>query len=209
MVDMQNATLAGGVSIGAVADHYLGGGGALAVGACAGVLSTCGYVYAQPWLEERAGLFDTCGVHNLHGMPGVLGGLVAALSALAAGNREAYGDEGAWAVFAKLEGGRSPAEQAAIQIAALTTTLAVAVSSGLAAGKLCAPETGLLDGPPSELFNDVASFEVPADGPVPTSDDLDVSVGEPVDGDWQANMSGKGGPVKRGKAPGAQGDYLA
>ena len=42
MVDVQNATLAGGVTIGAVADHYLGGGGALFIGAAAG-LSTSGW----------------------------------------------------------------------------------------------------------------------------------------------------------------------
>jgi ammonium transporter Rh len=65
MVDIQNATLAGGVTIGAVADHYLGGGGALLVGAAAGTLSTFGYVHIQPWLEDKIGLYDTCGVNNV------------------------------------------------------------------------------------------------------------------------------------------------
>jgi ammonium transporter Rh len=51
------------------------------VGVCAGILSTVGYVFITPALEKRIGLKDTCGVHNLHGMPGVLGGLVAALVA--------------------------------------------------------------------------------------------------------------------------------
>ncbi|KAK9819226.1 hypothetical protein WJX74_009394 [Apatococcus lobatus] len=39
--------------------------------------------FLTPWLEERIGLRcpDTCGVHNLHGMPGLLGGLTAALVA--------------------------------------------------------------------------------------------------------------------------------
>lgn len=32
-----------------------------------------------PALESHFGLRDTCGVHNLHGMPGLLGGIVAAV----------------------------------------------------------------------------------------------------------------------------------
>ena len=32
------------------------------------------YVYIQPKLQEVIGLEDTCGIHNLHAMPGFLGG---------------------------------------------------------------------------------------------------------------------------------------
>jgi ammonium transporter Rh len=50
-------------------------------------MSTCGYVKLSPKLESCIGLRDTCGVHNLHGLPGILGGLSAALaSVLAAGS---------------------------------------------------------------------------------------------------------------------------
>ena len=46
------------------------------VGLAAGAISTLGFFFLSPLLEEKAGLGDTCGVHNLHGIPGLLGGLV-------------------------------------------------------------------------------------------------------------------------------------
>merc|ERR1719311_1277986 len=70
-VPIQNATLAGGVAIGATA-NLVGPFGAVVVGALAGLLSTLGFVKATfEW--------DTCGIHNLHGMPGILGGIVSIL----------------------------------------------------------------------------------------------------------------------------------
>ena len=46
------------------------------VGLAAGTISTLGFAMLSPLLEEKTGLGDTCGVHNLHGIPGLLGGLV-------------------------------------------------------------------------------------------------------------------------------------
>lgn len=39
----------------------------------------CACRQLTPALESHIGLRDTCGVHNLHGMPGLLGGIVAAV----------------------------------------------------------------------------------------------------------------------------------
>ena len=46
---------------------------ALIVGFLAGTISICGYRFLLPILEKAVGLHDTCGVHNLHGMTGILG----------------------------------------------------------------------------------------------------------------------------------------
>jgi ammonium transporter Rh len=76
--DMANASLAGGVCIGATC-NLVSAPGAFLIGLVAGTLCVVGYVLVQPRLLAYLGVADTCGVHNLHGMPGVLGGLVAIL----------------------------------------------------------------------------------------------------------------------------------
>ncbi|SFN22327.1 ammonium transporter [Nitrosomonas communis] len=76
MVDMANAALAGGVAIGSVCD-VVSPIGAFGIGLLAGTVSVLGYVFLLPLLESRFKIVDTCGVHNLHGMPGLLGGFSA------------------------------------------------------------------------------------------------------------------------------------
>jgi ammonium transporter Rh len=78
MVDMANAALAGGVAIGSVCD-VVAPAGAFGIGLLAGTVSVLGYVFLQPILESKFKIVDTCGVHNLHGIPGLLGGLSAFL----------------------------------------------------------------------------------------------------------------------------------
>lgn len=74
-VDIQNATLAGGVSIGAIANLNIQPCGALIVGCVAGMVSAVGYNKVQTILLNSFGLHDSCGIHNLHGMPSLLGGI--------------------------------------------------------------------------------------------------------------------------------------
>jgi ammonium transporter Rh len=75
--DIANASLAGGVAVGATC-NVLTPGAAFVVGAIAGFVCVTGYVFIQPLLQKAFKSVDTCGVHNLHGMPGVVGGIVAA-----------------------------------------------------------------------------------------------------------------------------------
>lgn len=78
MADMVNASLAGGVAIGATC-NLVSTPVAFLIGLLAGTLCVAGYVFVQPRLESRFKIVDTCGVHNLHGMPGLAGGLIAVL----------------------------------------------------------------------------------------------------------------------------------
>jgi len=75
IADMANAALAGGVAIGATC-NVVTPAMAFGIGLLAGAVCVLGYVFVQPALEARLKVVDTCGVHNLHGMPGLLGGLI-------------------------------------------------------------------------------------------------------------------------------------
>jgi ammonium transporter Rh len=76
IADIANASLAGGVAIGATVANITPGWSML-IGLLAGAISVVGYTLIQPRLQKFTGGIDTCGVHNLHGMPGVLGGIAA------------------------------------------------------------------------------------------------------------------------------------
>lgn len=74
--DIANAALAGGVCIGSTCSTA-NPGFSMVIGICAGVLSTLGFAVIAPKVCKLIRGVDTCGVHNLHGMPGLLGGLFA------------------------------------------------------------------------------------------------------------------------------------
>jgi len=74
--DIANAALAGGVAIGS-ACSTVNPGFAMVIGMTAGLVSTLGFTIIAPKVNKLIHGTDTCGVHNLHGMPGILGGLSA------------------------------------------------------------------------------------------------------------------------------------
>lgn len=135
MVDIQNATLAGGVAVGSASDLVIGPWGAILLGVVAGVISVLGYTVIQPWLQRNHIVHDTCGVHNLHGMPGILGGIGGACSAAVTGDTT-YGEGIATIYSARDPAGdnRSAVEQGGYQVAALVTTLAISIVGGILVG---------------------------------------------------------------------------
>lgn len=147
-VDIQNATLAGGVSIGCVANLSIGPVGAICMGIVTSLVSTYGFNVVQPWLEEK-GLHDTCGIHNLHGMPSLIGALASIIVAIANKDtdRAIYGED-----YADSQWWR--------QLVGIFATMALAISTGLATGWLVAKLK-----PPQTVsdFNDNAYWEVADD----------------------------------------------
>jgi len=174
MVHLQNATLAGGVAVGASADLYLSPAGAIIVGCLAGILSVCGYEFLSDWMEEKLGITDTCGVHNLHGMPGVLAAFVSAI-AIAASEGHGYyveecADEDTMAMSTTGAtssgigcdgypfGDYTYGEQAGYQILALVVTMFMAIFFGLITGFILSKMAR-----PENEYMDVDNFEVPGE----------------------------------------------
>ncbi|KAG9489146.1 hypothetical protein GDO78_005247 [Eleutherodactylus coqui] len=165
MVHIQNATLAGGVAVGTAAEMYLTMYGALIVGFICGIVSTLGYVYLSPFLSSKLGLHDTCGINNLHGMPGIIGGIVGAVTAACAtvgvytldGMNEMFRFTGDFA-------GRSPSTQGGYQAAGIFVSLAFAFVGGTIVGLILKLP---IWGEPSDenCFVDVVYWELPEEEP--------------------------------------------
>lgn len=159
MVDIQNATLAGGVTIGAVGNFVMTPAIALALGIIAGIVSTFGYVYIQPFLQNKIGLTDTCGVMNLHGMPAIIGAIASALLTYSATTENYGADENITEIFPAMPE-RSASAQAGIQITCTIITMVFATVTGILTGFIVTRIDPITD---DELFfNDKSAFNVPA-----------------------------------------------
>jgi ammonium transporter Rh len=108
--DIANATLAGGVSIGALCARPDFFAGSFVIGLAAGALSAFGFAVLQSRLQAVLRKIDTCGVLYLHGLPGLLGGLAALLFLATPG----------------------------IQITGIAVTVALALAAGFVSGKILA-----------------------------------------------------------------------
>lgn len=139
MVHIQNATLAGGVAVGTCADMSIQPFGAMLIGITAGIISTLGFKFLTPILASKLGIQDTCGVHNLHGMPGILGGLAGIVAA----------------ALQKKDG-----VTAAMQAGGLASSLGIALVGGLITGLIM--KIPFWSQPPDQnCFDDSIYWEVP------------------------------------------------
>ncbi|CAF0965964.1 unnamed protein product [Rotaria sordida] len=159
IIHIQNATLAGGVAIGTVADKNIGLFGAMIIGSLAGTISTLGYKYLLELLKKFR-IHDTCGVHNLHGMPGVLAGL-AGIVVASMPSKSFYHEN---LTHKCLSGGehRTVSVQAGYQCAGLLLTLGMAIIGGLLTGILL--RLPIFSTPNNDsYFDDSLNWHVPQD----------------------------------------------
>ncbi|CAL8359665.1 unnamed protein product [Lota lota] len=170
MVHIQNATLAGGVAVGTAAEFMLMPYGSLIVGFICGIVSTLGYIFLTPFLEKHLKIQDTCGIHNLHAMPGVIGGIVGAITAASA-TESVYGREGLINTF-DFKGNFKdvvPSIQGGLQAAGLCVALIFGIGGGILVG--CILRLPIWGDPEDDnCFDDHAYWELPEDeesiGPV-------------------------------------------
>ena len=152
MMDIANATLAGGVAVGSAADLMIGPGAALLVGVTGGTVSTLGFIYLTPFLESKFGLTDTCGVINLHGTPGIIGSLAGIIS-IGTSGRSVYGQE-----FDDIfpQGN----DQWKFQLAGLVTSFAIMSTTGLLVGFVVKKLTAFQIRSKEDMYGDHSNFEI-------------------------------------------------
>lgn len=156
MDDILNATLAGGVAIGAPSGVLVNPGVAVLFGVIAGTVSTLGYIKLTDKLFNTRGLHDTCGVNNLHGIPGILGAIFSALVIASyqiwPGFDKEYGK-----YFDPTAGSRSFIGQALIQLLCSLVTILIAAIFGAIAGFIMSSSYNFRN---QEFYEDKEYFEV-------------------------------------------------
>lgn len=187
MADVQNVTLAGGVTVGASVDMMISPGIAYVLGMLGCTACMLGYRYLSPFLAKRLRIQDQCGIHNLHGLTGLIS-TIAAICAILLANEETYGPS-LYQTFpyrAPQEGdprlaelqnlipglepglGRTAQEQALYQLAALGSAIAMAAVGGVLTGLVL--KLPYLASPSDEYcFDDELFFIVPLDDQEPES----------------------------------------
>ncbi|XP_037534854.1 ammonium transporter Rh type B-like [Nematolebias whitei] len=181
MADIQNVTLAGGVTVGASVDMMISPVAAYALGVMGCIACFFGYKYLTPFLAQRMRIQDQCGIHNLHGLTGLISS-TAGICAILLASEETYGPS-LYEIFshrAPPEGdpkllelqelipglkpglGRTAQEQALYQVAAVFSTIAASAVGGLLTGLVIKLP---FMAPPSDedCFDDKLFFNMPSD----------------------------------------------
>ncbi|KAM9362241.1 ammonium transporter Rh type B-like [Symphorus nematophorus] len=181
MADIQNVTLAGGVTVGASVDMMISPAAAYALGIMGCTACFFGYKYLTPFLARHMRIQDQCGIHNLHGLTGLISS-TAGICAILLATEETYGPS-MYQIFshrAPPEGdpkllelqqlipglkpglGRTAQEQALYQLAAVFSTIAASTVGGLLTGLVM--NMSCMASPSDEdCFDDELFFDVPSD----------------------------------------------
>lgn len=88
------------------------------------ILSSAGFAFIGPLLQRKLRVFDTCGVHNLHGMPALLGSIASCIAAYREGSNP----------VADLKWGTL---QWGYQLACMCIALCMGIVGGIICGFLC------------------------------------------------------------------------
>ncbi|KAM9859402.1 ammonium transporter Rh type B-like [Aulostomus maculatus] len=181
MADIQNVTLAGGVTVGASVDMMISPAAAYTLGIMGCTACFFGYKYLSPFLSRHMRIQDQCGIHNLHGLTGLISS-TAGICAILLATEEVYGPS-MYQIFShrappegdpkllELQGlipglkpglGRTAEEQALFQVAAVFSTIAASTLGGLLTGLVL--KLPFLASPSDEnCFDDELFFDMPPD----------------------------------------------
>lgn len=162
VVQIQDATLAGMAVMGMAGEMLVTPFGALIAGFLAGLISPLGFKFFTPILHSRLKIEDTCGVHNIHGLPGILGALLGTLLTLLA-TADTYGDRLELVFPLLAQGSRTVTDQALIQLSALPLTLLLAALGGSITGAVLNFKA-LRRPPDAQYLENTVLWEVAKDG---------------------------------------------
>jgi len=150
-VHIQNSTLAGGVAMGVVADWDIHPAWAMFCGVIAGAVSVLGYRFGTNLLNRFFKCQDVCGIHNLHGMPGIVSSYIGVIAAAA------------------LKNANSPGIDPARQVAALHLCLGMGLVGGFVTGGIMRFVGFIRTVDKANYFNDRSFWFLPADYEVSTT----------------------------------------
>ncbi|XP_074785176.1 ammonium transporter Rh type B isoform X1 [Athene noctua] len=159
MVQLQDATLASVAMMGMAGEMLVTPFGALIAGFLAGLIPPLGFRFFTPVLRSRLKIQDTCGVQNVHGLPGILGSLLGTLLAALA-TADAYGGRLELVFPLVAQGSRTAPDQALCQLSALPVTLLLAALGGCLTGAVLKMK-GLRSPPDTRDVADTVLWEGP------------------------------------------------
>lgn len=80
VIDLFNGSLCGSIGAGSSTGLFVNPAGCMILGALSGITCVLGMNYLSGWIEKKYKIFDTFGIHNVRGLPGIIGGIGGAIA---------------------------------------------------------------------------------------------------------------------------------